>query len=258
MNNIELKPDVKIHSFMENLIFEVARKHPDWTISSNTTDVAARHFTVTHANGNMLGRIRLEQKYVRGDAVKLYSLENWRISETRQRGTSLRTSKPKEALRAIEKYFYPLTTNEIIKGGLQEAMNLVASEVYKTTAALDESHSMLYAPMMAYIENNWDRFVTTLNGAHAAEAVRLAEKQQLRDATKELHDNLVNNKNLTVAIVDDKYRVHDRGVTFEYESETLPESIKTKIGLLKLVDNKQVLPDIGIRVNNCFVIRHST
>jgi len=257
MDNIKLKPDVKVHPFMENLIFEVARKHPDWTVSSNTTELA-RQFAVTHANGSVLGQIRLEQKYVKGEVVKLYSLENWRISEMRQRGTGLRTSKPKEALRAIEKYFYPPTTNEIIKEGLRDARDLAGSAAYKAKAELDESRSTLYAPMMAYVENNWANFVATLNGAYAAEALRLAEKQQLQEATKELHDDITNNKNLTVVIVDGKYRVHDRGVTLEYESETLPEGIKTKIGLLKLVDNKQVLPDIGVRVNNFFVIRHST
>ena len=60
---------------------------------------------------------------------------------------------------------------------------------------------------------------------------------------------------MTVYLTNGKYVVQQGEVLQEYESDTLPEHIKTKVGMLKLVEEKQVVPEIGVRVGKLYVIK---
>jgi hypothetical protein len=256
MNNIHLKGDATIAPFMENIITEVARKHPDWIIASSATE-EARKFTVYHKNDmtNPLGHIKEEAKYVRGDRRKIFLVENWRISEMRERGYGVQTSKPKEALKAVEKYFYPLTTQEHIDSAFQQAQHLVSSASMNASNSLSASIRKLHPPMMTFARKNWDEFVHTLDEATKGEALNLLKHQQLSNEAKKLYTEVESKKCLTVFLSDGKYTVQQGEVLQDYESDTLPEHIKTKVGLLKLVEEKEVIPEVGVRVGNLYVVR---
>lgn len=256
MNNIELKFAEKIAPFMEPVIKEIARKHPDWILTSLNHE-EARKFTVFHKDdtNNALGHINEDYKYSNGERKRLYLIDNWRISEMRQRGSGVQTSKPKEALKAIEKYFYPLTDQENIEEAFKHAHHCVYVETSNARHTLDRSLRELQQPMMTFAYKHWDQFVSMLDGDARKEALSLLQHQQLANAAKTLFREIDSRKCLTVYLSNGKYTVQQGEVLQEYESETLPEHIKTKVGLLKLVENKQVVHEVGIRVDNLYVIR---
>lgn len=256
MNNIQLTDGAKLSPFMEDVIKEVARKHPDWVISSMAHE-EARTFTVYYKGNKdvVLGHINEDYKYIRGERHKLYSIENWRISEMRQRGSSIQTTKPKEALKAVEKYFYPLTDQEYINAAFKHAHHLVYVEANDARMTVDASIRNLHQPMMTFVHNNWDTFLNALDDKTKGEALNLLKHQQLANAAKALFKEVDGRKCLTVYLTNGKYVVQQGEVLQDYESETLPEHIKTKVGLLKLVEDKQVIPEVGVRVDNLYVIR---
>lgn len=256
MNNIQLKDGAKLSPFIEDVIKEVARKHPDWVISSAAHE-EARNFTVYYkGNKNaVLGQINEEVHYTRGERLKRYCIENWRISEMRQRGSGIQTSKPKEALKAVEKYFYPLTDQEYMDATFRHAHHLVYVESTNARSELDTSIRHLHQPMMAFAHKHWDTFLSTLDDKTKGEALNLLKHQQLANAAKALFKEVDGRKCLTVYLTNGKYVVQQGEVLQDYESETLPEHIKTKVGLLKLVEEKQVIPEVGVRVDNLYVIR---
>lgn len=94
-----------------------------------------------------------------------------------------------------------------------------------------------------------------LTADERTEALSLLQHQQLVNAAKALYHELDTKKCLTVYLTNGKYTVQQGEVLQEYVSETLPEHIKTKVGLLKLVENRQVVPEVGVRVDNLYVIR---
>jgi hypothetical protein len=254
MNNIQLKPNAKITPYLENVIIETARKHPDWTFVSNAPEEAYR-ITVYDKNNSVLGNIKAERKYVRGEAHKVFLIENWRISESRQRGSGIQTSKPKEALKAIEKYFYPHTNKEKIKELSRAAEHIIHSVASDARMQLEASIRTLHQPMLNFTRTNWDKFMDSLPETIQAEALQLIKNQETKHATTKLYDATVNKKCLTVFLTNGIYTVQDGEVTQEYESESLPEHIKTKVGMLKLVEEKQVVPEVGVRVENLYVIK---
>ena len=256
MNNIELKEGAKISPFIEDVVKEVARRHPDWILSSLAVE-EARKFTVFHKNdtSNPLGHINEDYKYTRGDRHKLYTIDNWRITQMRQRGSNIQTSKPKEALKAVEKYFYPLTNQEYTVQAFKEAHHLVQKETSDARHALDRSLRALHQPMMTFAHKHWDEFVSMLSGDERKEALSLLQHQQLVNATKALYKEIDSRNCLTVYLTNGKYTVQQGEVLQDYESDTLPQHIKTKVGLLKLVENKQVVPEVGVRVDDLYVIR---
>ena len=258
MNNIELKEGVTIAPFMQDVIKEVARKHPDWILSSLAVE-EARKFTVFHKNdtdtSKPLGHINEDYKYVRGERCKLFTIDNWRITQMRQRGSTIQTSKPKEALKAVEKYFYPLTNQEYTEQAFREAYHLVQRETNDARHTLDRSIRALHQPMMAFAHKHWDEFVSMLSSNERTEALSLLQHQQLANEAKELYQAIDSKKCLTVYLTNGKYTVQQGEVLQDYESDTLPEHIRTKVGLLKLVENRQVVAEVGVRVDNLYVVR---
>lgn len=256
MNNIELKFAEKITPFMEDVIKEVARRHPDWILSSLNHE-EARKFTVFHKNdtSNPLGYINEDYKYVRGERCRLFTIDNWRITEMRQRGSNIQTSKPKEALKAVEKYFFPLTSQEYTEQAFRHAHQLVYRESTDTRGALESSIRKLHQPMMTFAHKHWDQFISMLDERDRNIAYDLLKQQQLSNEAKALYSEVDSRKCLTVLLTNGKYTVQQGEVLQDYESDTLPEHIKTKVGLLKLVENKQVVAEVGVRVDNLYVIR---
>jgi len=256
VSNIQLKEGAKIAPFMEDVIKEIARRHPDWILSSLGIE-EARKFTVFHKSdtSNPLGYINEDYKYVRGERCRLFTIDNWRITEMRQRGSTIQTSKPKEALKAVEKYFYPLTNQEYTDKAFREAHHLIQRETSDTRHTLDRSIRALHQPMMTFAHKHWDEFVSMLSGDERTEALSLLQHQQLANAVRALYKEVDDKKCLTVYLTNGKYTVQQGEVLQEYESDTLPEHIKTKVGLLKLVENKQVVAEVGVRVDNLYVVR---
>jgi hypothetical protein len=235
---------------------EVARKHPDWTIASSAHE-EARKFTVYYKTDMsiVLGHIKEESKYVRGVRHTVFLVENWRISEARQRGRGVQTAKPKEALKAIEKYFYPLTDEECISSSFQHAQHIVHAVAIDAVHLLNSSIRKLHQPMMTFTHTKWEEFISTLDDNERGEALNLLQHQQLSNTVKDLCAELDSRKCLTVYLSDGKYTVRQGEVLQDYVSDTLPEHIKTKVGLLKLVEEREVIPEVGIRVDNLYVIR---
>ena len=256
MNNIELKHAEKISPFMEDVIKEIARKHPDWVLSSLNYE-EARKFTVYYKGNNdiILGYLNEDYKYTRGQRQRVFTVENWRISEMRQRGSGIQTTKAKEALKAVERYFFPLTTQEYTEQAFNHAQHLIHADVSDAQITLSSSIRKLHQPMMAFAHKHWDAFLNMLTADERTEALSLLQHQQLVNAAKALYHEVDTKKCLTVYLSNGKYTVQQGEVLQEYESDTLPQHIKTKVGLLKLVENRQVLPEVGVRVDDLYVVR---
>ena len=256
MDNIHLKPNAKISPFLEDVIKEIARKHPDWVIASGAPE-EARRFTVYYKGdtSRALGDINEDYKYTNGERRRLFVIDNWRIAEVRQRGSGVQTSKPKEALKAVDKYFYPLTDKEYIDMAFKHAHHLIYAHAAETRGTVEASIRRMHQPMMTFAHKHWDKFLDSLDVKEKEQALDLLKHQQLSNAAKALYKDVDDRKSLTVFLSDGKYTVQQGEVMQDYESDTLPEFIKVKVGLLKLVEEKDVVPEVGVRVGNVYVIR---
>jgi hypothetical protein len=60
---------------------------------------------------------------------------------------------------------------------------------------------------------------------------------------------------LTVIIKDDKYTVAKSPTEIkEYLADDVPEEIRRQVGMLKLVSEHEVVPGVGLRVGEMYII----
>lgn len=253
MTNIQLKEGAKLIPFLEDVIKELARTNPDWTFHSNATTEARKIGISCGQEG--LGTISADTKYVRGERSYVFCIEGWRIDKMRQRGSGIQTSKPKEVFKAIKKYIYPLTKQEHFDRGFSEAHHIISLEYRVAVQTVSNRTYELRPAFIRFTQSRWKEFVETLDQTEKGHAMNLLEYQQKANAAKKLFDEVDNKKCLTVHLTDGKYTVQQGEVLQDYESASLPEHIRTKVGLLKLVEEKEVLPEVGVRVGNVYVIR---
>jgi len=256
-------PDLRVGGFMAELIDTLAVKYPLWLfelsyISSVSNDtVEAVRFDVFNEDNprKQVGWVSISSRYVQGIRETVYAVGGERVTQMRERGSDIHTKFVKVAVKAVNKYFTPAPLDErlpqvqvsgsrVIHYALQKAKSDVACNQQDIQHAFDK-----------FIEANWSMFLSGLNPQELELAIERVELARSCEELSKLHHETLNKQNmLTLIIENDKYIVQSiKGISV-YSSEELPEEVRMKIGMLKLTDIQEVLPNIGVRTNNGYLI----
>lgn len=259
--------ELKLHPTLEPLAYAVAEKHPDWMLSVNYASrqydnkvawVMELQVSIT-ATEELLGQIGVETRRRRGEHAReyIFAVYNKRIAEKRDRGTTFKTGKLKDALKQINKHFYPKTLIDKIDEAWGRAGSVAGSAAGRAAANVDQAHHVLTEPAVCFLrERYWEEFKSTLEDTAAIKAH--AELDGLIDRANDLsdiHTKLQQHKLLTVTIKDDKYTVaKSPNEIKEYLADDVPEDVRRQVGMLKLVSEHEVVPGVGLRVGEMYII----
>lgn len=230
------------------VIGELATRNPLWSfVVSDIRQYNKQVQTIrVYQHGEELGYI--EWDYFRGDYG--FEIGNDRIKRARERTRAYRTHDEKKALAAIKKTFTPKNMGERLEKAQTEVNSLLSGQHYKKQRAYNSAGNTLEKYMIAYVNAMKPQFREHMvsNGhAHILEAAEVAEMEM--KTLDELSKAFGDGKASLILKADGQYIVKTGDKVEILDDTTLPEHMKAKLGMLKLVEDEHFITNIGGRVN---------
>lgn len=257
----------RMNSVLESLAYAIAEKHPEWTITTHwepalydtkTYETREMNVSVT-ATEESIGQIGIETRRKRGESGKevIYSIYNKRISESRERGSTFKTAKLKDALKQINKFFYPKTLIDKIEEAWGRASYTVGSATSQASSEVERAYRKLMEPGIRFLKDKyWEEFKSTLTiPAMATLHEQLDDLIEKANDLEKIHQKFQQRNLLTVTIKGDKYTVAKSPTEIkDYLADDVPEDIRKQVGMLKLVADQEIIPGVGLRVGEMYII----
>ena len=273
--NIRLPADRLIDPFLKVLVDKLALNNPKWVFTTNKdshiTAIGFRYndsagnppegFTYTRIvivreEGEMLGQISVDSGYRRNSYKPLYEIKSWRIQNFRGGQNTTRTEKLDIAMRKVKKSFVRMDHSEFLK----KAKDTVDSAVVACLRSLrNPVGSMSLVKDRVYLQK-W--MYCMVRGLPVPDAIdkhikETFSSEQFEKAMGEYElasefDNLISsNKTIVIAEKDGHYIFkdeHDVIMALEYTS--LPQSWQERIAVLQLMQDDELVRDVGYRYND--------
>lgn len=243
------------------LVDAVAIKYPQWQLKAkrfnyegslvNATTLKVYEFDVFEKREN-LGTIGMAWY----NRERAFWLENHRIANQRERGYGTKTKDLKKALRHIAKNFSPKVADEKIEEAYGKAHNILRQLGGQKNHEFRNALQTVLPSLTPYIIENWDELSKLCQGDTnvAREADKLVECYRESKIASEIAD-IPLGKQTVVMIDGNDYILRTAGATVILSSEQLPPHIRLGVGMLKLVEPRVMMKDIGCKIeDNIFVI----
>lgn len=191
-----------------------------------------------------LGTVRVDYKG-RNYAV---IVGNERISAKRERGSGYATQDTTKAVLAIRKHFYRKEKTERLNKAHTMAEQLIGSESYDKNSVKRQAWEHVYAHAKEFVSMNMELYLRDF----PAITPRVAKAHEA-DAEMKTVDDIKNSfsKGSALLVVRDgsEYIVRVGDNVNVYTDDTLPFEVRSKLGMLKLVDKGQMISDVGCKVD---------
>ena len=264
-NNVTLSPEVvkggyakgrlKAHHLLVSTITKLAPMYPLWQFVIPTVFMGNEVITFNVvANGEELGAIK--RVYHGRDYV--IAVTNHRIAEGRTRGSEYKTKDVDKAVLKVKKTFAPRNPKELLAEAQKEADRCINNQENGKARALNTYEYNISAAMMEYVKDVG--YAGFLAHAQTLEPrirdkllAHIEAEKELRMEIKSIEEIRRQFENQIAALVvrdSGKYLVRIDDNVQIYDDNTLPESMKRNLGMLKLVDAGFFLSGVGCRVND--------
>ena len=202
-----------------------------------------------YEDDEFLGKVTITHK---GRSYKI-KVSNDRINAARERGTGYYTEDPVKAQLRIRKTFFKANNDERVEKAAEIAESLLKKEHqskaweyrHAKDALLDKAGDFAAKNMEAYLQ---------------AYPNLLPKKDKYDDAranygvVKKVREAFDNGKSVVVAFDGTHYIVKSEEGIKTLSDEALPYEIRRKLGLLKLVQDGQMISDVGCRVDGAIFV----
>jgi hypothetical protein len=264
-NNVVLSPQVvinghakgslKAHTLLKQVIVKLAPMYPLWQfVVSNVTMGDEAHTFKVMANGQELGSI--SRMYHGSNYV--IAITNHRISENRTRGSEYKTKDVDKAVLKVKKTFFPRNPSERLSEAATETDRFLNGQENGKQRALNKHEYSINEAMMEYVKGaGYAAFLTYVNDMEPrlrdGVLAHIQGEKELQMEVKSIEEIRRQFESQIAALIvrdSGKYLVRIDDNVQIYDDNTLPESMRGKLGMLKLVDAGFFLSDVGCRVND--------
>jgi hypothetical protein len=253
--------EMDVHEDVAPFIDALAVKYPHWEFRTNNIKYSGVDNEIIKAYGfkvfndanprEEVGEIKGSYKYVKDKKHVSYVVYNRRLAYDRERGHCFETTKLPLAMKAVHKYFNPPPVVEVLEHvmtrGVGQYNHVVA---HKERAARNTEH-YLQASKEQFIKDNWDKYLGSLTDTVLG--VALKYKEEFNDYLR-MFNVQKNNYAVAVVIQNNEYVVSCNDKITTYDVNTIPIDLKAQIGLLKLMEEGDVLEDVGVRTKEGFLV----
>lgn len=245
-----------LYGTLHDLVYDMTLRHPEWTI------VGEDSYFSSDSNKYVVKRVRI---YDGSDQIGHVCIDTWReskfeirnprINRAMERRNYKSTKDPKKALKIIESFFSPKTLDERV----EEARNAVGSAVQTKSWTMRREFNAIWErltpALTTYISLNLNTIRPALEayGAGPATLDELIPKVEERKSIHSLENARTKNAGTTVLLHGDRYivlRDNDRSNVEMLAASQLTEDMRTKLGVLKVVADDDVIESIGMRINS--------
>jgi hypothetical protein len=216
-------------------------------------NLKATGFVVMEA-GEVLGTINREyhgREYV-------IQISNERISKDRVRRGGYRTADADKAILKAKKMFFKLKPTERIENSMKVAMSVIDQQKRRKEREKNEHENNVrtaaykfimgtgFSLFLEHIKTMAESEQNKINKARA-EHDRISEEMLTIDKVKSQFEN---GKTALVIKDDGKYLVKIGDAIQLYDDNTLPNDMRGKLGMLKLVEAETFVSNTGCRIND--------
>jgi hypothetical protein len=252
---------VGVHPIIEPVVSRLATLNPLWTFvamgrSYSMGDNYKVSDFVVKLDGEVLGTIGMSYMGSRGQVI---AIANDRIGKGRQRSDSYRTQDAEKAVLMAKKMFGKMNPNERIQKAKDAAERVVTRASWNKERERNNHKGMVQGEMLRWAESKGYAMFLEFVEKEASNTTRNTisnsiEKLEVLDTEmktiEKVQEQFGNNK--TALVVKDlgKYLVKVGDKVDMYDDNTLPQDMRMKVGMLKLVEDEQYLTDIGCKVTS--------
>lgn len=222
---------------------------PNWRFKATDYAAYVGHFVATEfkiiEDDEVLGTVSIEYKG-RNEKIKV---RNKRIDDKRERGSGYFTDDPAKAELAIRKHFFRMAEDERLLKAAEDARGVVKGENRDKSWAknrvrnslLEKSYDFAKKHMAMYLEE-----YPQLKPVHA----EYLEAREQHKVTHSVEDALDKQQAVVVVCDGTRYLTQTGREVKVFDDEDLSFDMRRKIGLLKLVQDKQMISDVGCRIDS--------
>lgn len=267
LSNVEVHPEVvtsvaalgvavsnpPLH--MRRVVMHLAMANPLWRFvaTTNRLDGTATTFTVIE-RGEELGKIGLT--YFRsGHKI---ALSNDRIIDARARSSAYRTGDVAKAISMAKKMFYASNPSERVSKAYERAEKVMSRQASSKGYEARAASEAVKNDMLSFIRSGglplFMDYVNKLDNSERVLALNKLKKSE--DANMEMltiediREKFGGANALLIVKDEGKYLVKRGDGVQVFDDNTLPEWVKSKLGMLKLVEAEHFISSVGCRIND--------
>lgn len=266
-NKGEERQPIAIDEFLKPFVEAVAKKHPNWRFVcrnyfrkeiNEVLHHIAYSFTIFEGR-EALGEIGTD--YGRHNA-RVYTITNERIRRQRERGTDTKTKDLNKAIKIVGKMVGAKRVDEHLSEIISETNNIVHQAGMDRERRFNHAYEFMVMKLIPHVMTNWETVsaIALQEGADPAliESIpELFNEHQITDKVRKCHTQKTG---AVVLIHGNDYAVHnldanDGDTVSVFGTDTLPAHLKSAIGMLKLVEPKHFIANVGVKIrNNAFYV----
>ena len=240
---------VHLREPLGELVNELCKLNPTYRfimsrVSRMGNDAVASGTVNVQCDGESLGTLKCE--YGRGRYMAIIYSD--RISNPNRKAGS---SDYKRALSIAKKALIKKSVPERITKAHDDATGTIDSLVSGTRYSIGRLRSQLEGLAFAFAREMRQEFRAYLDIQKKLNVLNELEDHELEMETMDqIKDSFVNRKTALVILDGDQYIVKVGDVIQLCTATTLPEQMRSRLGMLKLVNEKQMVTHAGCRVND--------
>jgi hypothetical protein len=249
-----IKRQSTIDPFLKDLVEQLALKYPQWTfVEAGSTAMAVNKEYLAHRfdvkdKREVLGTI--DKDYCSNGYR--FRIDNHRIEGMRERGSGMKTIHLNKALKHVDKFFGKKNVTEKITEARRNVDNVLSQVDNEKGWRLRGTWGSMESQARDFVVNNYQAFIDSVVDKNiVAKQLEVLPTQVAEyNATQHLINMLKNNNAFIVFIDGVNYSVQKGKDPLEIkQSDELPDFIRRAVGLLKLVEDNQVISGVGLRVS---------
>lgn len=254
-----------VREVMVPLIEALSRKRPQWVFVSTRLGAhlpqgnifAYSNFNIEE-DGEVLGSIGFETNW--RTHVVSYTMDNRNLRRKRQRSGETKAVNIKKAVKLILDNYIPLSPVERVVAATSRVKDLVGQNYHRAirafTSTMNNAQEDIAEMLLARPE-----LISYLPDPTALKS--LGDVWEAKKAAEEMHAAQQLNKGVTIIARGNHYIVADHrkapsaaGSSVIVEADELDPALRQYVGMLKLVDEEDVVPGVGVRLpdNAYFVL----
>ena len=244
-----------IAEFIAPLIEKLAMLHPEWQFkgggvsrfNKDSPTAVVQGFEV-YDKREKIGELSMEYSYGRHEF--LYLIGNKRISGKMQRGSCAKTADVNKAIKLVKKNFSKANYQEVFTGEFNQAARGLA---HRLSYAQQEATSLWMedTPIFKkFVLSNWGDFLSSCNTEQFDRLSPLPDKIDKAYEIKVINNARDNKQTYNIVQQDGTYLVQHKDKLSVKSAEELPDFVRRKLGMLKLVQDHETIDGVGYRHNN--------
>lgn len=242
-----------IQNDFEPLIQKLALRHPEWTF------VGMESMFGNHSNAYIIRNFRvyegaeqLGQIWLNTWRETKFEIRNPRIARSMSKRNYKSTKDVDKAIKIVESEFQTKTPPEAVVEAMSKASAAASDAVWRARREFDNLWGKLTPIVLAYIIPNMDAIRPILEalGATPTQLDALVPMNEKVKAARDVAESRSNENGTLVVLYGDRYIVRTKDNTEILTASQLSEDVRTKLGVLKLVEDDAVIASFGHRVSS--------